>query len=100
MIKKYVESRGITLVLRTSRGPDSVSAANPQDVIKEMSQQVLYSQPQMDITDAILEMLSRSNGAASKPPLTPKQTTPPKGSPPPPQNATQKPSNKAGDIKR
>ena len=64
-IKTYAESNGITLVLRAARDADN-SGANPQDVIKEVSQQVIYALPQMDITDQILQMLNRSTNAGPR----------------------------------
>jgi Skp family chaperone for outer membrane proteins len=65
-IRKYSEAYGITLVLRAAR-TDDVSASNPKDVIKEVSQQVIYSVPEMDITDEILAMLNPPTAPATKP---------------------------------
>ena len=98
-IAKYAEPKGITLVLRSSRDPEPGSASNPQEVMKEMSQQVLYALPQMDITSAILEMLNRNSGVAKQPPATNKPTNPPKGPSQPVKNAND-PNNKTGTMKR
>ena len=100
-IKSYAEYNGITLVLRASRDDDNTTN-NPQDVIKEVSQQVVYSLPQMDVTDDILKML---NGNTSKQPLSggEKPVTPTKGAVQPPKTTNQNDSKKpasGGTIKK
>ena len=65
VIQKYARSRGITLVLRNSRN-DGVNQSNPQDVIKRVSQQVVYAQPTMDITEVVLAALNQSGGAVKQ----------------------------------
>ncbi len=95
-IRKYSEAYGITLVLRAARNED-ISAANPKDVIKEVSQQVIYSTPEMDITDEILSMLNPPSAPTTKP-------TNPAGAPKqpqtkPPQKITQ-PIDKPSGLKR
>jgi outer membrane protein len=69
-VRKYSEAYGITLVLRAAR-TDDVSAANPKDVIKEVSQQVIYSTPEMDITDEILAMLNPASTVPATKPTKP-----------------------------
>lgn len=64
-ITKYAERNSFTLVLRASRDSDAGST-NPQDVIKEVSQMVIYSLPNMDITEAILASLN-AQGTVKKP---------------------------------
>ncbi len=76
-IKRYATANGIILVLRAARDEDARST-QPQDVIKEMSQQVIYAVPGLDITDTIIKML---NGTSANKPAGP--TTPGKSSPVP-----------------
>jgi outer membrane protein len=94
VIKRFAEDRNLSLVLRSSRD-EAVSPSNPQDVIKEVSQQVLYAQPQMDITDTILAMLNRSSGTPSVPTQTNKSKAPASQ----PLKTGQQPP-KAGNLKR
>lgn len=67
-VASYSEQRGITLVLRASRDSES-AGSNPQDVIKEVSQMVIYSLPQMDITDAVLASLNAQSGVRQMAPI-------------------------------
>jgi Skp family chaperone for outer membrane proteins len=62
-IRQHAEARGITLVLRAAKD-EGTGSANPQEVIKEVSQQVIYAVPGMDITDAIVDMLNRTTTVA------------------------------------
>lgn len=69
----YAERNGITLVLRASRDSET-GTTNPQDVIKEVSQMVIYSLPQMDITQPILTALNaqeKMTGPKNVQPLNP-----------------------------
>lgn len=79
VIRQYAERNGITLVLRASRDEGS-SAANPQEVIKEVSQQVIYALPGMDITEQILATLNAKSapiaGPNNKQPTGPQRGTP------------------------
>jgi len=70
MVAAYAEQAKLTLVLRASRDNDS-GTNNPQDVVKEVSQMVIYSLPNMDITQPILTALNQKDtGAAAKKPAT------------------------------
>lgn len=73
VIRQYAERNGIMLVLRASRDEESGSS-NPQEVIKEVSQQVIYALPGMDITEKILATLN-----AQAPPLNEKKAGQPTG---------------------
>ncbi len=97
-IKSYAVRNGITLVLRASRDEET-SASNPQDVIKEVSQQVVYSQPEMDITEAILLMLNPKPAIAKDRQLLNPGKTPPAQ---PPKTTNQQDKNKpsGGTIKK
>jgi Skp family chaperone for outer membrane proteins len=95
-IKLFAQRNNITLVLRASSDNDS-GTANPQDVIKEVSQMVIYSLPEMDITQPILTALNGPATKVSGPSSSGGKgtTTPPKGSnPPPPTVGGTKDSNK------
>jgi Skp family chaperone for outer membrane proteins len=91
VIKDYAEKRGISLVLRAARDDDK-APTNPQDVIKEVSQQVIYSLPQMDITEDILNTLNRSASVAGPKGGTPSKTGPAQPAPRAPSNTVKKPS--------
>lgn len=65
-IASYAERAGITLVLRASRDEET-STNNPQDVVKEVSQMVIYSAAGMDITQTILNALNAQDKSASVP---------------------------------
>jgi outer membrane protein len=69
-VAAYAEPRGITLVLRASRENEN-GTANPQDVIKEVSQMVIYSLKSMDITDAVLNSLNAQGGMKQVTPNNP-----------------------------
>lgn len=100
-IKSYAEYNKISLVLRASRDPEESTANNPQEVIKEVSQMVIYALPHMDITDAILEMLNAKPAAASNnksQPTGPSRTTGNQPSKTANQNDARKPSG--GTIKK
>ena len=78
VIRQYAERNGIMLVLRASRDDES-SSANPQEVIKEVSQQVIYALPGMDITEKILATLNAQSPPANEKkagPTGPTRTTP------------------------
>jgi Skp family chaperone for outer membrane proteins len=70
MVAAYAEQAKLTLVLRASRDNDSATN-NPQDVVKEVSQMVIYSLPNMDITQPILNALNAQDTGAQ-----PKKTQP------------------------
>ena len=58
MVKKYAEYQKYTMVLRFNR--DDVDASeNPQEILQRMNRQVVYHQPQDDITDQIISYLNR-----------------------------------------
>jgi Skp family chaperone for outer membrane proteins len=64
-VAQYADANRINLVLRHSRG-DELDPDKPQDVLKQISQQVVYSVRNVDITDTILAMLNRSNGTVQQ----------------------------------
>jgi outer membrane protein len=66
VIQQYADRNGIMLVLRASRDDESKSS-NPQEVIKEVSQQVVYSAPGMDITDQVLALLNAKSPTIAAP---------------------------------
>jgi outer membrane protein len=99
-VAQYAELRGITLVLRASRDNDS-GGTNPQDVIKEVSQMVIFSLPQMDITDAVLASLNAQSGQRQMAPgkqVKPSGTQAPRLGDEKGKNDTRKPSG--GTIKK
>jgi outer membrane protein len=59
------EQRGVSLVLRISDDP--ISPSNPEEVIKAVNRQVLYSHDSLDLTDDVLQVINRSSTAAAKP---------------------------------
>jgi Skp family chaperone for outer membrane proteins len=59
------EQRGVTLVLRIFDDP--ISPSNPEEVIKAVNRQVLYSHDSLDLTDDVLQVINRSSTAAAKP---------------------------------
>lgn len=100
VIRTYAERNGITLVLRASRDEES-SSSNPQEVIKQVSQQVIYAVPGMDITEQILATLN----AKSAPITKDKLPTGPTRTPTPPtktviQDDSVKPTVKPGTKKK
>lgn len=62
VIRRIAQTRGLTLVLQNTR-VQNVDASNPQQVFRKINRQVVYSLPNMDITDAVLAELNRSAGA-------------------------------------
>lgn len=98
VIRTYAERNGITLVLRASRDEDA-STSNPQEVIKEVSQQVIYALPGMDITEQVLATLNAKSAPITKDkPTGPTRTTPTQ----PPKTTDEKSKNKpsGGTIKK
>jgi Skp family chaperone for outer membrane proteins len=70
MVAAYAEQAKLTIVLRASHDNDS-GTNNPQDVVKEVSQMVIYSLPNMDITQPVLTALNqKDNGGAARKPAT------------------------------
>jgi hypothetical protein len=101
-IKRYAQTNGIILVLRAAKEGDETNSANPQEVVREMSQQVIYAMPGLDVTDTILEMLNGRPKVEANKSTKPTQLAP--GNNPNPvqkisnQNESNKP--KGGTIKK
>ncbi|SFJ33990.1 OmpH family outer membrane protein [Planctomicrobium piriforme] len=68
VVNRYAAYYKYTLVIRFNRG-DVADAGNPQAIIQNMNRQVVYYQPQDDITDPILnhlnEQYKKTAGAAA-----------------------------------
>lgn len=92
-VQQYATARGLTLVLRTTRDAD-VSSANPQDVLQEINRPVVYSAPELDITEAIVQMLNRGSST------TPAASAKPAANTSPVRTATQPQKTGGGTIKR
>jgi Skp family chaperone for outer membrane proteins len=57
VVNRYAQYYKYTLVIRFNRG-DVAEAGNPNAIIQNMNRQVVYYQPQDDITDPILKHLN------------------------------------------
>jgi outer membrane protein len=62
MVKYYSEKNGIVLVIRFNGDPPDRN--NPQEVLKELNKSVVYSNPAIDITPVIVEMLNQNGQPA------------------------------------
>ena len=67
MVGQYAKHKGYTMVLRFNKD-DVDSSENPQEILQRMNRQVVFHQPQDDITEAIIGSLNqRYQQSAAKP---------------------------------
>ncbi len=65
VVNRYASYYKYTLVIRFNRG-DVAESGNPQAILQNMNRQVVYYQPQDDITDPILNHLNTSYKNSAK----------------------------------
>ena len=69
LVKYYCENTGASLVMRVNR--ETMDPKKPETVQMVMAQEVLYFQPNADITDWVLQGLNQRAGAAATPSAKP-----------------------------
>ena len=62
-VEAYCREKGIDLVVRVNTTP--VNPSKPDDVLRQINQQVVYFKPAVDITAAILERLKQRENPLS-----------------------------------
>jgi len=60
-VSLYAQARHYTLILRFTRGEESIGE-DPKKVMQALQRQVVYSQPEDDITDRVLKYLNSEYG--------------------------------------